>query len=131
MARKPVTNKPRTAKAPSKRAARSDKGSARGSRIKRKATPAGVLDKDHLIDVIQAGTGSTKKAAKDTLAAILNTITVSLKRNKKVQLFGFGSFRVVRLRARKARNPGTGEAIRAKASNTVRFKAGTKLKGGI
>ena len=60
---KKATKKPRTAKAPSKRAARSDKGSARGSRIKRKATPAGVLDKDHLIDVIQAGTGSTKKAA--------------------------------------------------------------------
>ncbi len=131
MARKPVTNKSRTAKAPSKRAARSDKGSARGSRIKGKATPAGVLDKDHLIDVIQAGTGSTKKAAKDTLAAILNTIIVSLKRNKKVQLFGFGSFRVFRLRARKTMNPRTGEAIRAKASNTVRFKAGTKLKGGI
>ncbi len=131
MARKAVTKKPRTAKAPSKRTARSDKGSARGSRIKHTATPAGVLDKDHLIDVIQAGTGSTKKAAKETLAAILGTITVSLKKNKKVWLYGFGSFRVVRLRARKARNPYTGEVNRVKASNAVRFRAGTKLKGGI
>ena len=56
---------------------------------------------------------------------------LSLKKNKKVQLYGFGSFEVVKRKARKGRNPATGEAIRIKASKGVRFKAGTKLKGGI
>ena len=98
---------------------------------KLKATPAGTRDKDFFISVIQAGTGASKKAAGETLDALLETITLSLKKNKKVQLFGFGSFEVVKRKARKGRNPATGEAIRIKASKGVRFKAGTKLKGGI
>ncbi len=44
---------------------------------------------------------------------------------------GFGTFEVVKRRARKGRNPATGAAIRIKASKGVRFKAGTKLKGGL
>jgi DNA-binding protein HU-beta len=81
--------------------------------------------------VIQAGTGSSKKAAQETLDAMLGTMTLSLKRNKKVQITGFGTFAVAKRRARRGRNPQTGEAIRIKASKSVRFKAGTKLKGGI
>jgi DNA-binding protein HU-beta len=108
---------------------------ARGSSPKLKVTPlaphAGTSDKDHLISVIQAGTGASKKAAGETLDALLETVTLSLKKNKKVQLRGFGSFEVVKRKARKGRNPATGEAIRIKASKGVRFKAGTKLKGGI
>jgi DNA-binding protein HU-beta len=83
------------------------------------------------MSVIQAGTGSTKKAAKETLDALLSTVTLSLKRNKKFQIVGFGTYTVVRRPARRGRNPRTGEAIRVKASKTVRFKAGTKLKGSI
>ena len=81
--------------------------------------------------MIRAGTGSSKKAAKETLDALLDTVTLSLKKNKKVQLVGFGSFEVVKRRARKGRNPATGEAIRIKASKRVRFRAGAKLNGGI
>ena len=88
-------------------------------------------DKDHLISVIQAGTGASKKSVGETLDALLETVTLSLKKNKKVQLYGFGFFEVVKRKARKGRNPATGEAIRIKASKGLRFKAGTKLKGGI
>ena len=95
------------------------------------ATPAKSSDKDHLISVIQSGTGSSKKAAGDTLAAVLGTVAASLKKNQKVQLVGFGSFDVVRRRARQGRNPATGAPIRIKASKGVRFKAGTKLKAGL
>ncbi len=56
---------------------------------------------------------------------------VSLKKNKKVGLRGFGTFEVVKRRARKGRNPGTGEAIKIKASKRVRFRAGATLKRGI
>jgi len=65
------------------------------------------------------------------LATILSTISASLKKNQKVQLVGFGSFQVVKRRARKGRNPATGASIRIKASKGVRFKAGSKLKGGL
>jgi len=69
---------------------------------KLKATPAGTRDKDHLISVIQAGTGASKKAASETLDALLETVTLSLKKNKKVQLYGFGSFELVKRKAQGA-----------------------------
>ncbi len=121
----------------SKRTASASKRPARGRTAKPspaaayKGCPAGTSDKDHLIGVIQAGTDSTKKAATETLKAVLGTVTASLKKNKKVQLVGFGSFDIAKRRARKGRNPATGEAIRIKASKRVRFRAGTELKGGI
>ncbi len=133
MAKKPAITK-RTAgkaKTAAKTKARAPGPPARSSSPKLKATPAGTGDKDHLISVIQAGTGASKKAAGETLDALLDTVTLSLKKNKKVQLIGFGSFEVVKRKARKGRNPATGEAIRIKASKGVRFRAGTKLKGGI
>jgi DNA-binding protein HU-beta len=37
----------------------------------------------------------------------------------------------VRRKARKGRNPQTGEAIKIKASNTVRFKPGKALKDAV
>ena len=119
----------RRAKAPAKKAVAKRAAPKAAARIR--ATPSGSSDKDHLISVIQSGTGSSKKAATDTLATILGTISTSLKKNQKVQLVGFGSFQVVKRRARKGRNPATGASIRIKASKGVRFKAGSKLKGGI
>ncbi len=81
--------------------------------------------------IIQSGTGASKKAAKETLDAVLNTIGASLKKNGRFQLVGFGAFEVSKRPARKGRNPRTGEQIRIKASKSVRFKAGAGLKGKV
>jgi DNA-binding protein HU-beta len=126
-----TTEAKRKTKTAAKTKARAPGPPARSASPKIKATPASMGDKDHLVSVIQARTGASKKAASETLDALLQTVTLSLKKNKKVQLRGFGSFEVVKRKARKGRNPATGEAIRIKASKGVRFKAGTKLKGGI
>ncbi|NIP25040.1 MAG: HU family DNA-binding protein [Phycisphaerae bacterium] len=99
---------------------------------KPKATPEGISDKGHLIDVIQEATGASKIASKDALDAVLEAVSaVSLKKNKKVQILGFGTFEVAKRKARTGRNPATGEPIKIKASKTVRFKPGTKLKSSI
>ena len=95
------------------------------------ASPKDLSDRDHLVALIQARSESSKKAAREMLEMILNTMTISMKKNGKVQLAGFGSFTVVKRAARKGRNPATGESIRVKASKGVRFKAGSKLKAGI
>ncbi len=132
MARKSTKRKPASRKkAPARKKAAGRKTAKSRAAVTYKATPASLTDKDHLVGVIQAGTGSTKKAAQETLKAIFGTVAVSLKRNKKVQLVGFGSFDVVNRRARTGRHPATGEKIRIKASKRVRFRAGTELKGSI
>jgi Bacterial nucleoid DNA-binding protein len=44
---------------------------------------------------------------------------------------GFGTFSKVRRKARKGRNPRTGEEIKIKATNVVKFKAGKNLREAI
>jgi DNA-binding protein HU-beta len=115
------------AKKPAKKSA-----AAKSKPAKRyKATPDGTTDRQHLTSIIQSETGSSAKAAKATLDSLIGTISASLKKNQKVQLVGFGTFAVAKRSARKGRNPQTGEAIRIKASKSVRFKAGQGLKNSI
>ncbi len=119
------------AKAATRKTSRGKKPVDVKTSLKPRATPAGVHDRQHLANVIQAGTGSSKQAAKRTLNAVLDSVVLSLKKNKKVQFAGFGTFEVLKRRAHKGRNPGTGEAIKIKASKRVRFRAGATLKRGI
>ncbi len=133
MATKSVKRKSATtrAKAATRKISRGKKPGSVKTSLRPRATPAGVYDGHHLASIIQAGTGSSKQAAKRTLNALLDSIVLSLKKNKKVQLYGFGAFEVVKRRARKGRNPATGEAIKIKAKKRVRFRAGATLKRGI
>ncbi len=116
---------------PSKKSTPKKSQATKKSARRYKATPEGMKDRQHLIDVIQSGTGCTAVAARETMIALLGTITTSLKKNQRVQLAGFGTFTVAKRGARKGRNPRTGEAIKIKASKTVRFKAGRTLKNSV
>lgn len=130
MARNPARRTSRAKSAP--RRAPAERSTAKKASSKRYVpTPAGVSDKEHLISVIRDTAGCSKGAAKRTLDGLVATITASLKKNQKVQLVGFGSFGVTKRPAHKGRNPRTGEAIRVKASKTVRFKAGQTLRRSI
>ncbi len=95
------------------------------------ATPSGKSDRIHLIGLIQNTTGCSAQRATETLNSLLGTIGASLKKNQKVQLTGFGSFVVSKRRARNARDPRTGEAIRVKASKSVRFRPSQTLKRSL
>ena len=121
------------ARAPAKRSTKAKSASTtKKARPKApSATPAGVSDKEHLISVISESAGCNKAAAKRTLDNLVATITASLKKNQKVQLIGFGTFRVTKRAAGKGRYPRTGEAIRVKASKAVRFKAGQTLRRSV
>lgn len=128
---KTARRKPARKKAPARKSAARRAAPKAAASVKPSPTPSGKSDKDHLIDIIQSGTGASKKDAGATLSAVLDTVAASLKKNQKVQLVGFGSFEVARRRARQGRNPATGEPIKIKASKGVRFRAGNKLKSGL
>lgn len=119
------------AKKPARKSASGKSKTAKKSAPAAKATPNDRNDRQHLINVIQSGTGCTGVAARETMSALLNTIQASLKKNQKVQLAGFGTFVVSRRAARKGVNPRTGEPIKIKASKSVRFKAGRTLKEAV
>ena len=90
------------------------------------------MTKAELVEKMAKDAGISKAAANKALSSFTTTITKALKkRNGKMTLVGFGTFSKVRRKARKGRNPQTGETIKIKASNTVKFKPGKALKDAI
>ena len=78
----------------------------------------------------QAGlsTLAQAEAAYDKLFAIVGA---TLKKGDAVSISGFGSFKVVERKARKGRNPRTGEEIQIPASKAVKFLPGKALKDSL
>ncbi len=88
------------------------------------------MNKKDLVDEV-ASVVSTKKEAQAAVDCVLATITKALKKGKDVTLVGFGTFKVVKRKARKGRNPATGEEIKIKASKAPKFVAGKALKDAV
>ncbi len=88
------------------------------------------MNKAELVESVQKALGSdtSKAAAERSVDAVLESIKKGVKKDKTVQLAGFGTFSVTKRAARKGINPRTKEAIKIKASKTVKFKPGTALK---
>ena len=90
------------------------------------------MTKADLIEKMAKDANISKVAAGAALESFVDGVTKALKKKDgKVTLVGFGTFSKGRRKARKGRNPQTGEAIKIKASNTVKFKAGKKLKDAV
>ncbi|MFZ7124736.1 MAG: HU family DNA-binding protein [Desulfobacterales bacterium] len=90
------------------------------------------MTKAELIEAMAKDAGITKSAAGAALQSFMDTVTKALKKKDgKITLVGFGTFSKTRRKARKGRNPQTGETIKIKASNAVKFKPGKKLKAAI
>jgi len=85
------------------------------------------MTKTELIAVIAGAAGITKTAATKALDAYLGAVTKELKKNGKLGLVGFGTFSLVKRKAREGRNPQTGKAIKIPAKKVVKFKAGKEL----
>ena len=74
---------------------------------------------------------STKKEAQAAVDCVFDAITNALKEKDTVTLIGFGTFKVSKRKARKGRNPRTGEEIDIKAKNVPKFVAGKALKDAV
>ena len=74
---------------------------------------------------------NTKKEAKAAVDCVFSTITKALKKRDKVTLAGFGTFKVAQRKARKGRNPQTGEEIKIKAKKVAKFIPGKALKDAV
>jgi DNA-binding protein HU-beta len=84
------------------------------------------MNKRDLVAVVAKDAGIQKLLAEKTVESVLNAIRKNTK--KGVQLVGFGSFTIVRRKARNGRNPRTGAAFSVKAYNAIKFRPGTEFK---
>ena len=89
------------------------------------------MTKAELIEGIAKDSNVSKVVAAKALNSFISNVTKSLKKGNKVTLVGFGTFSVVKRKARKGRNPQTGEVIKIKASKAAKFKAGATLKKSL
>ena len=90
------------------------------------------MTKAELIEQMAKDAETSKVKAGAALESFMTSVTKALKgKDGKVTLVGFGTFAKVRRKARKGRNPQTGETIKIKARNAVKFKAGKKLKDAV
>lgn len=88
------------------------------------------MNKADLVNEV-ANVVSTKTEAQAAVDCIFESIVNTLKRGDVVTLVGFGSFKVVKRKARTGRNPQTGAEIQISASNAPKFVPGKGLKDAV
>lgn len=87
------------------------------------------MTKAELIEqVSEKVTGLTKRQTEIIINAILDGIKDTLARGDKIEIRGFGSFRLRNRRTREGRNPKTGTTVQVPAKRVPFFKAGKELK---
>ena len=85
------------------------------------------MKKSDLVNEVAKAT-LIKKEAGEAMEIFLGTIKKTLKKRDKVYLSGFGTFSIVKRKARKGRNPKTGEAVKIAAKFLPRFKPARAFK---
>jgi len=89
------------------------------------------MNKAQLVEEVVSQTGLTKRAAREAVDTATSVITDALARRDKVTLVGFGTFQVMERKARKGRNPQTGQAIQIPMKKVSKFVAGKKLREAV
>ena len=88
------------------------------------------MNKAELVDEVRKllGQETSNAAAERAVDAVLTAVGRGLKRDKEVQLVGFGAFAIATRAARRGFNPHTKQPMKIRAMKTVRFKAGADLR---
>lgn len=89
------------------------------------------MTKADLVGIVAKKTGITKAAADKALNGFLDSVQEALVTDGKLTLTGFGTFVVELRKARKGRNPRTGDPIDIPARNVVKFRPGKGLRDAV
>ena len=86
------------------------------------------MTKADLVEEVVRVTNVSKKHAETIVNTVFSSITDALRGEDKIELRGFGSFRVRRRRPRQGRNPKTGDQVAVPEKRIPYFKPGKELK---
>jgi DNA-binding protein HU-beta len=89
------------------------------------------MNKKQFTAAVAERTGSTQKAAEETVNAFFGVIGDTVATGEPVAINGFGTFSRVQRPARDARNPATGETVHVPATNVPKFKVGATFKAAV
>ncbi|HVG29249.1 MAG TPA: HU family DNA-binding protein [Pyrinomonadaceae bacterium] len=86
------------------------------------------MTKAELVEDVARAAELTKKDAERLVEIVFESIIDTLNSGEKIELRGFGSFRVRERGARRGRNPKTGDPVDIPAKRVPYFKPGKELK---
>ena len=89
------------------------------------------MTKVQFIDALSQKLGQSKQESERILDGVLGTVADALGRGEKVDLRGFGTFKIRETKARQARNPRTGEAVAVPAKKVGVFKPSKELAASL
>jgi integration host factor subunit beta len=89
-------------------------------------TKSGLIEK-----VASKVEGLTVKQTEIIIDTVFESMKDSLARGEKIEIRGFGNFRLRERRPRKARNPKTGESVDVPRKLALHFKMGKALKESL
>ncbi|AXH09913.1 DNA-binding protein [Malaciobacter halophilus] len=89
------------------------------------------MNKAEFIDAVAAKAGLSKKDAKNSVDAVLDTITETLVKRDSVSFIGFGTFTTSERAERTAKVPGTDRTVTVPATTVAKFKVGKALKEAV
>ncbi len=87
--------------------------------------------KAELVEQVADAAGLTKKHAEVVVGTVFSSITDAVHRGEKVELRGFGSFRMRRREPHRGRNPKSGEQVDVPSKRVAYFKPAKELKALI
>jgi len=87
-----------------------------------------TMTKANLVEIVAESADVPRKQADEVVQIVLSSIVDALRRNEKVELRGFGSFRIRQRHERTGRNPKTGEKVHVPPKKIPYFKPGKHLK---
>ena len=86
------------------------------------------MTKSELIEKLATTEGITLKAAETAVSVTFESMTLVMTRGDRVEIRGFGAFKVKDYEEYNGRNPKTGEMIKVEAKKLPFFKVGKELK---
>ena len=89
------------------------------------------MNKAQLIEKMSKAAKVPKAACKKCLEAFIEAVGKSLKSGQSVGLTGFGTFSVIKRKARTGVNPATGKKMNIPAKKVAKFKAGKALRDTV
>jgi len=101
------------------------RGSVEEQRV---STPGGSMTKAELVEEVSRVSDLTKKRSEVIVDTVFRSIVEALHRGEKIELRGFGSFRLRKREPRKGRNPKTGDRVDVPPKKVPYFKPGKDLK---
>ena len=96
--------------------------------MKQPLTREVVVNKTQLVEQVAAQTGVGKPDVEKVMKSFIETVQLTVKKGEKVSLPGFGGWSQTQRKARTARNPRTGAAVKVPAGKGVKFAVGATFK---